>query len=162
MVSEPTYNDNCIKLTTEESIVIQKAGLVEVRTDNPTYCGDVNLEGYSCAEYHLHKGAYHIDQGKCHLVLTNLKSEELVLAPNTLLARATPFVEKSIYNVNRIHKDLSAMEPLERLEIKVGKDVSDEDVDKLHTLFSHCDCFAMNLGEIGLTKDVDVTNSLER
>lgn len=165
VVTESTNQSNIMKLTTFNSVEVQRIGLVLVNTEDPSYCGDIHVEGYDCAEpgreYHLHQGAYRIDEGKGHIVVTNLGQGTLSFSPNLLIARATPIVERKICNVNRICKDLSQIEPLDRNEIQVGKNVSNEDVDKLHKLLqSYRDCFAMNLGEIGLAKDVEMTIDL--
>lgn len=154
-----------IKLASQSYNEVQKVGLVELFTENVAYCGDVYIEGYNCSEpereYHLHQGVYRINQGKGRVVVTNLRSENLSLPPNTLIARATPVVERKIYNVHRICKDLSAMEPLDQSDIKVGNNVSDQDRDKLYKLLqSYRDCFAMNLSEIGLAKEVEITIDL--
>lgn len=157
--------DTVIKLMTQNLTEVNKVELVEIFTEDLAYCGDIHVEGYNCTEpgreYHLHQGVYRIDQGKGHVVVTNLRSEKLTIPPNTLMARASPVVEKNVRYVNRICKDLSAMAPLDRDEIKVGNNVRNEDVDKLyHLLQSYRDCFAMNLNEIGLAKDVEMTIDL--
>lgn len=154
-----------VKLLVSNGSQVKKIGLVEVHTEDPSFSSDVYVDGYTCGEpgkeFHLHQGAYSIKSGKGHLVVSNFANDPFVLETNTVLARATAFVEKRVCHVNRIVKDVSVLEPLRRVDIKVGQNISDTVIDKLYNLLqSYRDCFAMGLSEIGCTENVEMTIEL--
>lgn len=158
-------SNNYFKLTVTTSTSVQNVDLVEISVGTPSFSGDLYVEGYSCAEpgneYHLHQGVYRIKEGKGHLVLTNLSLGTLTFEPDSLLARATRFVERDVCHVNRIVKDVSTLEPLQKSDIKVGENVDDKVVDRLFSLLqSYRDCFALDLSEVGCAKDVSMTIDL--
>lgn len=150
-----------LNLTVVDAVEVAKVGLVAVTTSNPDFSGDIYLEGYTCGEpgreCRLHQGAYRIDCGRGHVVITNLMLEPLSIQPKTLIARATPFVEKEIRCVNRIYRDVTTLEPLEKSEINVGQDISEHMFDRLYQLLqSYRDCFALSLCEIGCISSTEM------
>lgn len=154
-------HEHVLKMVTTNSTEVPLSGLVEVTTSDTSYSGDVYVEGYSSSEpgkeYYLHQGAYHVSEGRCHLVMTNLSGRKLTLPEKTLIARAIPFVEKEVLHTNRITRDISTFEPIEKSDIKVGPDVDENSLNRLHELLcSYRDCFANNLSEIGCTDAVEM------
>lgn len=150
-----------LKLTVIDAVEIPKVGLVPVSTSDPGFSGDIYVEGYTCGEpgkeCRLHQGAYSIKCGKGHVVVTNLMVEPLNIQSDTLIARATPFVEREYRHVNRICRDMSSLEPLERSEINIGQGVGEDTFDRLYQLLqSYRDCFALSLSEIGCISSTEM------
>lgn len=164
-VTESNDRESSLKLMVHFPTTVVRVGLVGVCAENSSFSGSVYVEGCCCSEpgreYRLHQGAYSLIDGKGHLVLTNLTDEALRLESGLLLARAVPVVEGEVCHVRRIARDLSPLPPIDRSDIIVDKDTSDEVVDKLHSLLqSYRDCFAFDLSEIGCAKDVEMTVEL--
>lgn len=92
--------DTTVKLIVSKPSQFERVGLVEVYTEDPSFSSDVYIDGYTCGdpgkEYHLHQGTYSIESGKGHLVVSSFANDPFVLEANTILARASPFVEKKI------------------------------------------------------------------
>lgn len=158
-------HSNALKLMVSHATVVPKSGLIEVSASDVYFSGDVYVEGYSNSlpgkEYHLHQGAYHIDKGTCHLNITNLTTDVLTIPANTTIARAIPFVEREVFNTNKIYQDISKLQPLDKSEIKVGPEVDSIILDELYQLLqSYRDCFALNLSEIGCANAVELKISL--
>lgn len=150
-----------VKLMVLDPVKVERVSLVEVRTEDPLFTGDVYVDGHTCGEpgreYHLHQGAFSIKSGKGHLVVTSFANDPFELDSNTILARSSPFVEKQVCHVNKIIKDLATLEPLQKSDIQVGKNVNDCVVDRLYNLLqSYRECFALALDEIGCTKNVEM------
>lgn len=147
-----------LKLSVINDSNVDKIDLVEVSASNPKFSGDVYLDGYTSSEpgkeYHLHEGAYRIENGQGHVVITNLATKPLALNSGLPIARAMPFLEHEVRLVNKISTEVS---PIELSDIKVGKSVEPAAVERLHKLLqSYRDCFAMSLEEIGCFTEAEM------
>lgn len=160
-IDNPFCCDTPCKLFALESIKVSVTSLVPVTVNDPSFTGDVYIDGYNSyepgREYRLLPGAYHVSDGVGAVVVTNLSQKPLEIEANALVARSTPFTEADTCQVNRIESNLSNVEPLDRTQIKVGQGLDDECVKKLHELLDeYRDCFATNLSEIGCAKGFDM------
>ncbi|XP_069364889.1 uncharacterized protein [Maniola hyperantus] len=149
-----------LKLYITNTIEVSKTSTVPVHS-NCSFTGDVFIEGYNSVEtgkeFCLLQGAFSITNGKGAVVITNLTPYTISLKPNVLIARATPFSEQKVCHVNRIVKDLSTVNPLNKNEIKTGPGLDSEQLDRLYLLLQdYRDCFATNLSEIGCAIDVEM------
>lgn len=105
----------------------------------------------------MFQGAYNLKDGKGDLVISNLTTRCITFEADTLIAQAVPLVESNSYQVNRITAEHKDFEPRQKEDIKVGNNLSEDVVDKLHTLLQeYRDCFATKLKEIGCVKDMEM------
>lgn len=123
--------------------------------------GDIYIEGHVAVdpgkEYQLLQGAYHVTCGKTEIIVTNLAPNAITFNKDMMIARPMSFVEQDIYQVNRIQKDVSELEPLDRADIKTGTELDSDQQDALYTLLQkYRDCFASTLEEIGCVNDVEM------
>lgn len=149
----PSDNQGTLKLYVSNTVQVSKTSIVPVHADC-NFTGDIFIEGYNAVEpgkeYRLFQGAYNMSDGKGEVVVSNLSPYAITLNEDTLIARSIPFTENKTYQVNRIVKDISTLDPLDRADIKTGPGLDSEQLDELYLLLqSYRDCFAMNLAEIG-------------
>ncbi|KAL4719650.1 hypothetical protein ACJJTC_003777 [Scirpophaga incertulas] len=164
-VKNYSEQDDSIKLMVSTPVELNQIGLVEVCASNESLNGDVFVEGYNCGEigreYHLHQGVYKLTKGKCHLVISNFAEHPIFIDSRSVLARARFIAIKEIRHVNRLIKDISSVQPLQKSEIKVGNQISGESLNRLYNLLqSYRDCFALDIGEIGCAKNVKMSIEL--
>ncbi|KAL4708399.1 hypothetical protein ACJJTC_019635 [Scirpophaga incertulas] len=121
-VKNYSEQDDSIKLMVSTPVELNQIGLVEVCASNESLNGDVFVEGYNCGEigreYHLHQGVYRLTKGKCHLVISNFAEHPIFIDSRSVLARARFIAIKEIRYVNRLIKDISSVQPLQKFEIK--------------------------------------------
>ncbi|KAL4713615.1 hypothetical protein ACJJTC_016698 [Scirpophaga incertulas] len=164
-VKNYSEQDDSIKLMVSTPVELNQIGLVEVCASNESLNEDVFVEGYNCGEigreYHLHQGVYRLTKGKCHLVISNFAEHPIFIDSRSVLARARFIAIKEIRHVNRLIKDISSVQPLQKSEIKVGNQISGESLNRLYNLLqSYRDCFALDIGEIGCAKNVKMSIEL--
>lgn len=153
-----------LKLYVADRIEILKTSTVPVHS-NYDFTGDVFIEGYNAVgtgkEFRLLQGAYNIFNGKGSVVVSNLSTNIITLHPNILIARAIPFNEQKVCQINKIAKESSTVEPLNKNDIKTGPRLNEEQLDRLYLLLqNYRDCFATNLNEIGCVADVEMNINL--
>lgn len=149
-----------LKLYISVTTKISKTSTVPVHS-NCSFTGDVFIEGYNSVEtgneFCLLQGAFSVSNGKGVVVITNLSPYALTLKSNVLIARAVPFKEQKMCQVNRIAIDPSTVEPLNKDDIKTGPGLDSEQLDRLYVLLqNYRDCFATNISEIGCVRDVEM------
>ncbi|KAJ2949128.1 hypothetical protein O0L34_g6069 [Tuta absoluta] len=142
-----------IKLFVSSPVEVSTTSVIPVRVDS-NYTGDVYVDGYIRVEpgreCRLFQGAYHIKDGIGNVVMSNLSHCPVTLSENSLIARAVPFVEHEVRQVNRVKLDDPSVEPLDKNEIKTGPAFDDKQKDRLYTLLqNYRDCFATKLSEVG-------------
>lgn len=152
--------DSSLKLHVSNSVQVLKIDVVPVHAECD-FTGDVYIEGYNSVEsgkeYCLLQGAYHISNGKGEVVISNMSHHAVNLERDTLVARAIPFIEQDICQVNRIQVDTSSLEPLNKNDVKTGPGLSTEQADRLYSLLqNYRDCFATKLDEIGSAVDFEM------
>lgn len=153
-------SDDTLKLYITHMIEVSETTAVSVHA-NYNFTGDVFIKGYNSAEpgkqFRLFQGAYNIQNGKGVVIITNLSPYTITLRQNVLIARAIPFNEQRVCQVNRIERDFTAVEPLNREDIKTGPGLNGDQRDRLYLLLqNYRDCFATNLSEIGCAIDVEM------
>lgn len=153
-------HEGILKLFVTKTIEITKTSIVPVHSD-VNFNGDVIIEGYNAikpgVEHRVLPGAFNITNGKGEIVVANLSPNVITLKENMLIARSVPFHERPVRRVNRIVREPSSFEPLNRDDIKTGPSLDTAQLDKLYALLqNYRDCFATNLGEIGRAVDVEM------
>ncbi|XP_075990295.1 uncharacterized protein LOC142985939 [Anticarsia gemmatalis] len=150
-------DDRQLELYITSTVEISNTTVIPFHTRS-NYTGDIYVAGYNTSEpgkeYSLFQGAYHVNEGRGHVVISNLSHHLLTLSKDSLIARALPFVEQNVRQVKRVMTDDPNVKPLDKTDIKTGPGLDVKQVERLYYLLqSYRDCFATNLNEIGCATD---------
>ncbi|CAG9132461.1 unnamed protein product [Plutella xylostella] len=159
----PTFTESNVtkrvSLCSTKDINVLNQCLIEVSTE-PCYTGDLivetNVIGQDGSEVVIKGGIYSFDANGRGNVIGFRCGSVANLQNGTTVARGQPFTEiPSCYRIEReLCCDTSNL-PIE--QIKIGSDIAIEDKERLVTLLNdYRTCFAMNLRELGCSKDTEI------